>query len=183
MRRANRTVPPDAMKLVEPKYTITLTRADRYRRRVAWQADCGERFLLDLAEATYLADGSGLVLDDGDVIAVRAAAEPLMQVTAGDPTVLARIAWHIGNRHTPAEITPGKLFIQPDHVLRAMVQGLGGEVADVEQPFEPEGGAYGGHGSLENSHSYEHGESGARKHLHADGHGHSHSHSHSHGHS
>ena len=69
---------------------------------------------------------------------------------------LARVAWHLGNRHTPAQIEEGRILIQPDHVLAEMVEGLGAHVHRVKRPFEPEGGAYGGHGPLHASHHHHH---------------------------
>lgn len=167
MIRATAIVPPSDGRVGDALVEITLTRKDRYRRRIVMTADDGFEFLLDLAEANYLPDGSGLLLDDGRIIRVRAAAEALARIGAPDRLTLARIIWHIGNRHTPAEITEDAIFIQPDHVLSEMVRGLGGTVQDVERPFEPEGGAYGGHGPLEKSHhhhSHDH-------HQHSDGHG------------
>lgn len=124
---------------------LTLDRAGRYRRRGVLTTDAGEAFLLDLAEATEMHDGDALVLEDGRKIAVRAAAEPLLRVTASDPRALARLAWHIGNRHLPAQIEGHALLIERDHVIAEMVRGLGGTVEAVEAPFTPEGGAY-GHG-------------------------------------
>jgi len=136
--------------------SITLDRASRFRRRVAMTTDGGVPFLLDLPEATYLADGDALLLDNGTLVAVAAAAEPLLEIHADNSHELARIAWHIGNRHTPAEITPSAIYIQPDHVMEAMVIGLGAHVHHVVRPFEPEGGAYGGKGPLHNGHHHGH---------------------------
>jgi len=158
--------------------TITLDRASRYRRRVALTSDGGREFLLDLPDATYLAHGDALVLDDGSLITVLAAPEPLLEVHAHDALELARIAWHIGNRHTPAEITPGAIYIQPDHVLEDMVIGLGAHVHKVMRPFEPEGGAYGGKGPLQKGHHHH----GHRSHSHDHHHDHDHSHGHHHHH-
>lgn len=157
-----------------PFDSITLDRAGRYRRRIALVTDGGARFLLDLPEATYLAAGDALALDDGRLIAVRAAEEDLLEIHAADATALARIAWHIGNRHTPAEITPQAIYIQPDHVLAEMVAGLGGHVHRIRRPFEPEGGAYGGKGPLERGHHH-HGPGG---HTHDHPHEHAHAHEH-----
>lgn len=160
--------------------TITLPRESRYRRRVTLTSDGGLAFLLDLPEATYLAHGDRLRLDDGRLIEVRAAPEDLLEIHAHDALQLARIAWHIGNRHTPCEITPSALYIQPDHVLAEMVEGLGGHVHRVRRPFEPEGGAYGGKGPLLESHH--HGPGGhSHDHHHAHHHGHDHDH-HAHDH-
>lgn len=156
--------------------TITLARVDRYKRRLAMTTDRGHAFLLDLAEASYLADGDALELETGGLVKVRAAAEPLLEIHAGDAAALARIAWHIGNRHTPAEVTAGAIYIQPDHVLEEMVVGLGAHVHHVIRPFEPEGGAYGGKGPLQQGHHHGGG------HGHSHEHGHSHTHDHTHGH-
>lgn len=154
MRRAEKIIPADDERLLALPClgTITLNREDRYRRRITLCTDQGDTFLLDLAEATYLPDGTGLAFDDGEFVIVRAAPENLLEVTAPDTRTLMRITWHIGNRHTPAEVTADALYIQPDHVLADMVRGLGGRVDTVARPFEPEGGAYGGHGSLERGH-------------------------------
>ena len=137
--------------------TVTLDRASRFRRRIVMTTDGGRELLLDLPEATYLADGDALLVEGGAVL-IKAAAEPLMEIHAHDPLELARIAWHLGNRHTPAEITPHAIYIQPDHVLAEMVAGLGAHVHSVMRPFEPEGGAYGGHGALHKGHHHGHGD-------------------------
>lgn len=171
MQRATSIIGPASSQVATANRTITLTRDERYRRRLAMRTDCGLEFLLDLPEATYLPHGTGLVLDSGEVIRVVAAPEPLLEISADSPTALTRIAWHIGNRHTAAEIAAGALYIQADHVLAEMVRGLGGTVNEVTRPFEPEGGAYGHHGSLHASHH--HGD-------HASGRDHGHHHKHSH---
>ncbi|MCC2112526.1 MAG: urease accessory protein UreE [Hyphomicrobiales bacterium] len=154
MKTATRVLHYPDPRLEAVNWTITLPREERYRRRRVMTTDCGLSFLLDLDQATYLAGGDGLLLDNGAVVGVQAMPEPLLEITAADAATLARIAWHIGNRHTPAEITVAAIYIQPDHVLAAMVEGLGGSVGDVTRPFEPEGGAYGGHGSLEAGHHH-----------------------------
>lgn len=153
--------------------TITLDREARYRRRIAMTTDRGHAFLLDLPEATYLADGDALVLENGALLKVSAKPEPLLEIHAHDAVRLARIAWHIGNRHTPAEITRNAIYIQPDHVLEEMVVGLGAHVHHVSRPFEPEGGAYGGKGPLEHGH---HPHGAAHHHEAANSHSHEHVH-------
>ncbi|MEL6478638.1 MAG: urease accessory protein UreE [Pseudomonadota bacterium] len=137
MRRAARHLPGEG----GAGDSLLLPYHDRYRRRGVLTLGSGEAILLDLAEAAELCDGDALELEDGDRITVRAAAEPLTEVR-GD---LARLAWHIGNRHTPCEVGADRLRIQRDHVLEAMLAGLGAEIAHIEAPFQPEGGAY-GHG-------------------------------------
>lgn len=163
--------------------TITLARADRFKRRIALRTDHGREFLLDLPEATYLAHGDALALTDGTLVEVRSAAEPLLEIHVHDATALARIAWHIGNRHTPAEVTANAIYIQPDHVLADMVIGLGGHVHHVVRPFEPEGGAYGGKGPLNKGHSHHgHGHHHHDDHHHGSGgHDHGGAHDHEHG--
>ncbi|MEO1331068.1 MAG: urease accessory protein UreE [Pseudomonadota bacterium] len=168
MIRAAQTLPSSDPRLAETSRTLTLPRDQRHRRRILLTTDQGLEFLLDLPEATYLADGTGLLLEDGSVVRVVAAAEPLLEITAPDARRLTRIAWHIGNRHTPCEVGENALHIQPDHVLAEMVRGLGGAARAVSRPFEPEGGAYGGHGSLEHGHHH-----GGHPHA-PQNHGHSH---------
>ena len=154
MQRVTAVLFPPEGRLKRAERFITLTREQRYRRRLMCETDCGQAFLLDLAEATYLPGGSGLLTDGGDVIFVVAAPEELMRIEAATQLMLTRIAWHIGNRHTPAEITQEVIYILPDHVLADMVRLLGGSVSTVFRPFEPEGGAYGGHGSLQHGHHH-----------------------------
>ncbi len=105
----------------------------------------GLAFLLDLPKAVALRGGDGLLLGDGRIVEVRAAREPLLAITAGDPHHLLRLAWHLGNRHLSAQIEPERILIRPDHVIAEMLRGLGGGVAEVSEPFDPEGGAYSGH--------------------------------------
>jgi urease accessory protein len=132
-----------------PAATVTLAYDERHRRRLRLAADDGRPFLLDLPEARLLRDGDLLVLDDGRLLLVRAAAEPVLEVRADDAQALARIAWHLGNRHTPTQILAGSLRIRADHVLEHLLTDhLGAEVAPATAPFDPEGGAY-GHGSHE----------------------------------
>jgi urease accessory protein len=131
-----------------PVDRITLSYEQRHRRRLRFRADAGTEFLLDLPRTTVLRGGDGLRLEDGRVILVAAADEPLLEVTAADPQLLARLAWHIGNRHLPAQIATGRMLIREDGVIEAMLQGLGATVRHVAEPFTPEPGAYDGSHSL-----------------------------------
>jgi urease accessory protein len=124
---------------------ITLDHHSRRRRRCLLTTDNGRELMLDLSQAAQIADGDGLALAGGGHVVVRAAPEDLLEVRAGDASALARIAWHLGNRHTPAEITADAIYIETDHVLEEMLIGLGAEVRRVRRPFEPESGAYAGH--------------------------------------
>jgi urease accessory protein len=118
---------------------VTLSYDERFLRRKRLTAANGDSFLVDLPETTSLSHGDAFELADGSLIAVIAAAEPVLIVT-GD---LPRLAWHIGNRHTPCQIDPGRLVIRADHVLATMLRGLGALVSEAEEPFNPQGGAYG----------------------------------------
>ena len=123
--------------------TVTLIYADRCRRRVRLMDDAGAPFLLDLVRPARLADGDGLVLADGTIIRVIAKPEPLVEAVATDARHLARLAWHIGNRHVAAQIVDQAcLRIVHDSVLEQMLRGLGAETRTVTAPFHPEGGAY-----------------------------------------
>ena len=138
----------------EASDTLTLDHAARHVRRKAFTCDGGTRVALDQADAMRLRDGDRLVLEDGREIAVRAADEALTEVTASDPARLAEFAWHIGNRHTPCRVEPGRILIARDPVLARMLEGLGAGLREVTGPFEPMGGAYHSHG---HSHGEPHG--------------------------
>ena len=125
--------------------TVTLVFADRHRRRVRLSDDKGKPFMLDLERAVQLADGDGLALEGGGFIAVRAAEESVLDIRCTGAGHAARIAWHIGNRHTALQVLPGgRLRILDDHVLKAMLEGLGATVTETRAPFQPERGAYAG---------------------------------------
>ncbi len=138
--------------------TITLDHGERHRRRFAMTGDKGTAFLLDLDRATVLEDGDALKLEDGRLVAVRAAPEKLLAIRTENATRLVALAWHIGNRHVPAEITADAIYIAYDHVLADMLRGLGAAVETVERPFRPEQGAYaeGGHGHHGHGHGHHH---------------------------
>lgn len=136
--------------------TLTLDFDARHRRRIRLTADYGEDILLNLPKTVAMADGDGLQLDDGNWVRIRAAAEPLIEVRHADRHQLARLAWHLGNRHLPTEIREHALFIRPDHVIEDMLRGFGAELFKIEAPFQPEGGAY---GSSQHGHHH-HGEDG-----------------------
>ena len=124
--------------------SVTLVYLDRHRRRIRLVADSGTPFLLDLPRAQHLTEGDGLELDTGSYIRVCAAAEPVIEVAADSSTDLLRIAWHIGNRHLPLQVADGVLRLRADHVIAAMIEGLGGRVSWRDAPFDPEIGAYAG---------------------------------------
>jgi len=121
---------------------LVLTYDERHRRRLRYVALGGTTFLLDLPRATVLRAGDGLRLEDGRMVLVEAAPEQLVQVTAPDPGTLVRLAWHIGNRHLPAQLEPHRILIREDAVIVNMLRGLGGSVDEVSAAFTPEAGAY-----------------------------------------
>lgn len=135
----------------EARDAVTLDWDHRHRRRLLLATDAGASWLLDLPKAAALAEGDGLRTESGEWIAVRAAPEPLLEITCDDAHRLLRLGWHIGNRHVPAELRPTSIRIRPDHVIAEMVTGLGGRVREIEAPFQPELGAY-GHGGGHHGH-------------------------------
>jgi urease accessory protein len=150
--------------------TVVLGFDDRHRRRMAMTGTRGLEFLLDLKEAVALRGGDALVLDDGRLVEVVAAPEPLVEIRGADPQHLVRMAWHLGNRHLPTQIVGKGLRIRRDHVIEEMVRGLGARVIAIEAPFDPEGGAYSGGGPAAHGHE-DHGHHG---HDHKDHAGHKH---------
>jgi urease accessory protein len=173
-----------------PADTVVLDFDARHRRRMAMTGTRGFEFLLDLENAVVLRGGDALVLDDGRLIEVVAAPEPLIEIRGNDPHHLVRVAWHLGNRHLPTQITGKGLRIRRDHVIEAMVKGLGARIIEIEAPFDPEGGAYagGGHAHGPESDPHRHAAHDHSAHDHADHHhddehcDHDHQHGHSHAH-
>ena len=121
---------------------ITLDYEGRHRRRYRYRADAGLEFVLDLAQTTLLHDGDGLSLDDGRIVLVRAAPEALVAVTVDSVDALVKLAWHIGNRHLPAQLSSDRILIRDDAVIVDMLRGLGAHVERIIAPFTPERGAY-----------------------------------------
>ncbi len=121
--------------------SVVLDHEARFLRRRVLTAASGMRFLVDLPRTTSVDGHGAFVLEDGRSVGVVPADEALLEVK-GD---LVRLAWHVGNRHMPCQVEPGRLLIQRDHVMRDMLERLGADVTAVNEPFSPEGGAY-GHG-------------------------------------
>jgi len=146
MRRATEAVARGSWPESEAVGTVTLDFDARHRRRIRLETDGAGTVLLDLDRATALGHGDGLRLESGGWIAVRAAPEAVAEIRPADAGGLARLAWHLGNRHCPAEIHADRLYIRRDHVIEAMLRGLGATVTPVSRPFDPERGAYHDHG-------------------------------------
>jgi len=175
-----------------PADTVVLDFDDRHRRRMAMTGTRGLEFLLDLESAVALRGGDALVLEDGRLVEVVAAPEPLLEIRGQDPHHLVRVAWHLGNRHLPTQIMAKGLRIRRDHVIEAMVKGLGARVIEIEAPFDPEGGAYAGGGHAHaaevepHAHAaHDHSSHDHGRHRHGDHHRHDEhcDHDHHHGHS
>src|SRR6266446_214337 len=126
--------------------SVTLDFDARHRRRIRKTTDQGEDVLLDLPKAIAMTDGDAVQLEDGRLLRVRAAAEPVVEVRHKDPNQLMRLAWHLGNRHLPTEIRNQVLRIRPDRVIEDMLHRFEADLASTEAPFQPEGGAYSGNG-------------------------------------
>jgi urease accessory protein len=155
----------------EPADTVVLDYDERHRRRVTMTGTRGLEFLLDLPEAVMLRAGDGLKLEDGRIVEVVAAPEPLAEIRAADAAALTRVAWHLGNRHLPTELLRRSLRIRRDPVIEEMTRGLGAQVVEIEAPFNPEGGAYVRGAVARDPHDHGH-----------DHHGHDHDHAHGRGH-
>ncbi|MBI1243671.1 MAG: Urease accessory protein UreE [Alphaproteobacteria bacterium] len=145
--RALAVDPAGAWDLARRRGCVTLASDARHRRRIAMRTDDGVDFLLDLVHAAHLRAGDGLALEDGSYVEVRAADEAVMDIACDDPAHLARVAWHVGNRHLPVQILAnGALRLLDDHVIAEMAEKLGARVERKQGPFDPEPGAYAGGG-------------------------------------
>lgn len=137
--------------LHDPSDRICLNYDARLVRRKRLMTEKGQVVMLDLPALTDLSHHAGLRLADGTEIALEAAPEAVL-VIKGD---LPRLAWHIGNRHTPCQMDGDALVIRDDHVLRAMLEGLGAQVSSDIRPFHPEGGAYGHGRTMGHDHAHD----------------------------
>ena len=131
---------------------ISLDYEGRFLRRKRLLTDDGEDFMVELPKTISLLPSDGIVLDDGRVIGIRAKPEMLAKIMHIN---LMRMAWHIGNRHTPCQIKDDHLLIKQDYVLEDMLRQLGAKITHITNPFMPEGGAY-GHGRTHSHHHQEH---------------------------
>lgn len=142
MKRAIEAVARGEWPEAEAVGSVRLDYDARHRRRI--RLDCADSgpVLLDLEHAVALRNGDGLRVESGGWITVQAAEEELVQVRANSALSLHRLIWHLGNRHCPAEIHADRVYIRRDHVIEAMLEGLGAQVTPITRPFDPEGGAY-----------------------------------------
>ncbi len=146
MQRVTAIRPCGAWDAATARDRVVLDAGDRNRRRIVLKAEKGTEFLLDFAKPVPLHDGDGLVLADGAIVLVSGAPEALIEISAHSALDTARLAWHLGNRHTDVQIVGAKLRIRRDHVLEDMLRGLGAHLTPLDAPFDPEQGAPHGHG-------------------------------------
>jgi urease accessory protein len=160
--------------------TLILPHAQRQAQKGFLFGVKGTCVELDFPEMVRLRTDDALLLDTGGLVEVVAEPEPLIEVRAADLPALARLAWHLGDRHVPVQIMERKLRLKRDKSIEALLQGLGAKVTAIEAPFEPEGGAYeapaGGHDHHHHGHDHHHDHG---HHHHDHGHGH-HDHDHHH---
>lgn len=170
--------------------TLILTYAQRTAQRGFLFGVNGTCIELDFAEAVRLRTDDALLLDDGGFAEVVAEAEPLFEVRAADPAALARLAWHLGDRHVPIEVKPNRLRLRRDPGIEKLLQTLGAKVAAIEAPFEPDDDdvlgqdhhAHDHHSHDHHDHAHDHHGHDHHHHDHAHDHGHHHDHGHPHGH-
>ncbi|MDO8533906.1 MAG: urease accessory protein UreE [Xanthobacteraceae bacterium] len=174
MIRATKVLPARSWNAKEAD-RIELPHDGRHSRRVAMRGQNDTVFLLDLTEAAMLRDGDGLLLEDGRIVRVVAASEPIAEIT-GEPQLLARVAWQLGNHHVPVEILPDRIRIGHDHGLEEMAAKLGAQVARIEAPFDPEAGTCAHETAPAHGHRHDH------PHEHPHGHDHDHGHDRANGH-
>jgi len=132
---------------------LVLRFEQRCKTRLRTRLESGEEVGIFLERGTVLRDGNLLEANDGRVVEVVAAPEAVMEVHSSNALNIARAAYHLGNRHVAVQLQPGLLRFAKDHVLGEMVRGLGFDVVDTLAAFEPESGAYGGHGGHAHGHS------------------------------
>jgi urease accessory protein len=194
MLTANKLMPQGgglAAVLLKRAATVELDWDVRQKSRFDTTDSQGRQLGVFLPRGTAVRGGDVLVAEDGSLVKVIAAPQPVLVITHcsehGTPFDLTRAAYHLGNRHVPIELKPDHLKIEPDHVLAAMLRSMHLIVREAEEAFEPEGGAYGAHGG---GHGHSHGAAPVGPVLHPDayagspaGHSHDHGHDHSHGHS
>jgi urease accessory protein len=172
--------------------TVILDYAQRSAPQAAVTGVKGTAFTIDLHAPARLRTDDLLELEDGRLIEVVAAPEPLIEARATDVAALARLAWHLGDRHVPVQVLPNRIRAQRDPAVETLLTSLGVKVAQIEAPFEPEGGAYAqapAHDHGHHDHGYHqhgpgcgHDHDHDHSHDHAHGHGHDHDHDHDHGH-
>lgn len=160
-----------ASEVATAKVILSVSSREKSRLRVTLQD--GREAGIFLPRGESLQHGDKLRSESGEVIEVQAANESLSRAKCDSEMLFARACYHLGNRHVPLQIGMREVSYLHDHVLDDMLRGFGIAVDHIEAPFNPEAGAYGGHGHSHDHHGHDHG--------HDDSHSHSHDHGHSHG--
>lgn len=172
--------------LVQRAASVTLDWDTRCKSRFDATDSTGRQLGVFLPRGTVVRGGDVLVAEDGSLVRVEAAPQAVLRITFcsehGTPFDLMRAAYHLGNRHVPIELRPDHLKIEPDHVLAEMLRAMHMTVAEVQEPFEPEGGAYGDNAMMGHDHGHGHSHAHGHDHGHSHDHGHTHSHPHDHAH-
>lgn len=166
--------------------TIELDWDARQKSRFETEDSAGRRLAIVLPRGSVLRGGDVLVADDGSLVAVVAKPQPVSRVRVppgGAASLLARAAYHLGNRHVALEVGADALQLEPDHVLAAMLRRMGLEVSTLDAPFEPEAGAYSGsHATSRRGHDHPDRDDHDHDHGHGHDHDHDHDQDHDHGH-
>lgn len=144
MLRATEILPP-GHQLGPAGDQIILEHDARRLRRKLLRSVGGTEVMLDLPQTITLEHQSALRLSDGRLVEIIAADELLYEIRGRDAAHLVRLAWHIGNRHTSAQLEAERVLIKRDHVLKTMLEGLGATITNVTEPFYAEHGAYHSH--------------------------------------
>jgi len=174
--------------LLKRAATVELDWDVRQKSRFAATDSQGRELAIFLPRGQAVRGGDVLVAEDGSLVRVLAAPQKVLHITTcavhGSPFDLMRAAYHLGNRHVPIELQPDHLKIEPDHVLADMLRSMHMTVVEADLPFEPEGGAYGGHVTNDGHSHHHHGHGHAHENApgHSHDHGHAHGHNHGHGH-
>jgi urease accessory protein len=181
MPRANRVLHAAERRDTSVADTLILSHAQRQAQKGFLFGVKGTCVELDFAEPVRLRTDDALVLDDGGLVEIVAEPEPLIEARAADLPALARLAWHLGDRHVPIQVLERRLRLKRDPAIEALLQSLGAKVVAIEAPFEPEGGAYAAPaGDHHHDHDHHHGH--GHDHHHHDHHDHDHHHGHDHSH-
>ncbi len=158
--------------------TVLLDYAKRSGEPAVATSVKGQTIDIHLHGAPRLRTDDLLMLDDGTLVEVVAAPEPLLEARAADVSALARLAWHLGDRHIAVQLLPNRIRVQRDAAVETLLSSLGAKVAVIDAPFEPEGGAYAPQPVHDHGHAHVHDEHCGHDHSH-DAHDHGHAH---HGH-
>jgi urease accessory protein len=183
MPRATRVVSVADRQALAVVDTLILPFAQRQAQKGFLFGTKGICVELDLPEPVRLRTDDALVLDDGTLVEVVAEPEPLIEARAADLAALARLAWHLGDRHVPVQVLERRLRLRRDPAIEAMLEGLGARLVAIDAPFEPEGGAYAAPDGAHHHHEHDHHHHDHHHHdHHHDDRGHDHDHDHRHAH-